>query len=123
MKNTLIVKREFISDEVIEVIKKSHPGFVNIEIIDNSHSYIINFNPDKTEIDIYKKRLFDLVESLNVKLSDVDTVIEGVIFSSIATLYSKVFTALMQEVVKEYVKNNVEKVTYQEIGELIKKLT
>lgn len=109
MKNTLIVRREYISNDVIDILNRP-AGLASIESIDNGHSYIINFNPNTTEISKYRENMKKLIEAKNVTIdvTSIDKIIEGLILSNLATFYGNVYTALMKEVVNQYVGKNID---------------
>ena len=122
MKNTLIVNREYISDPVIEILKMPS-GITDIETIDNGHSYIINFNPNKTEINKYRENIKELMLAKSVEVDNIDKIIEGVILSNLAAFYGKVYSALMSEIINQYVKHNLGKTfSISEITNVITKL-
>jgi hypothetical protein len=106
MKNTLIVKRELISDSVIEILKLPG-GITSIEVIDNGHSYIINFNPNKEEIEKYKITLSNSLQNKGINSESIDKIIEGIILASLSTFYSKVYSALMSEILNSFTKENL----------------
>jgi hypothetical protein len=106
MKNTLIVKKELISDSIIEILKLPG-GVASVEVINNGHSYIINFNPNKEEIEKYKIALSNNLQNKGVNPESIDKIIEGIILASLSTFYSKVYSALMSEILNSFTKENL----------------
>lgn len=106
MKNTLIVKKEFIHEEIINALQIP-AGFASIEVIDNNHSWIINFNPNKENIEKYKTLIRGAIEKEGLLNQYTDTVIDGVVMSSLAVLYKKLLDLLMQEVINRYAFNYI----------------
>ena len=122
MKNTLIIRREFISQDVIDILKSSN-SFAIFEVIDNGHSYIINFNPNKDFLEKEREKYYNIINKQDLNVSGLDVVVEGLLFSSIAALYSKVFSALMQGCIEKFILNNKDKVSSEDVKRLIGKLS
>jgi hypothetical protein len=122
MKNTLIVNRELISDAIISILSMP-AGLVSIETIDNGHSYVINFNPNKEEIDKFKYNMKALLVAKSVDISNVDKVIDGLVISNLSTFYARVYKALMDEVLNQFVKQNLGKTfSISDLSTIISKL-
>ena len=122
MKNTLIVNRELISDAIVSILSMP-AGLASIETIDNGHSYIINFNPNKEEINKFKDNMKALLVAKSVDVSNVDRIIDGLVISNLTTFYSRVYSALMNEVLSQFVKQNLGKnFSISELSTIISKL-
>jgi hypothetical protein len=122
MKNTLIVNREYISDAIVSILSMP-AGLASIETIDNGHSYVINFNPNKEEINKFKDNMKALLVAKSVDISNVDRIIDGLIISNLTTFYSRVYSALMNEILSQFVKQNLGKnFSISELSTIISKL-
>ena len=98
-------------------------GLASIETIDNKHSYIINFSPNKNEIDKFKKNMKELLVAKSEDTCDTDKIIDGLVISSLTTFYAKVYGALMSEILTQYVKQNLGKsFTISDLSTIISKL-
>jgi hypothetical protein len=122
MKNTLIVNRELISDAIVSILSMP-AGLASIETIDNGHSYIINFNPNIEEINKFKVNMKALLAAKSVDISNVDKVIDGLVISNLSTFYARVYKALMDEVLNQFVKQNLGKTfSISDLSTIISKL-
>ena len=122
MKNTLIVNRELISDAIVSILSMP-AGLASIETIDNGHSYVINFNPNKEEINKFKDNMKALLVAKSVDVSNVDRIIDGLVISNLTTFYSRVYSALMNEILSQFVKQNLDKnFSISELSTIISKL-
>jgi len=104
MKTTLTIKRDYISDEVVNALQSNFKLFT-IDVIEDGEIYEIKFYPNTKSINDLRSKVTKVLENKNKTNELTADLLTSSIMTSLAFGYAKIYAVLMQHISSEVIES------------------